>query len=226
MNMLYRIRNLFSSLLFRLKHSIFRGVVRSDFQSCQLCIIGDFSKFRGTLSVHNSMIRIGDNCAVAISASIGAENNKSKILVGNNVSFGPRTIVSSSESSIDIGSNTSFFSDCIISGNVIVGKNCLFANNVTVLSGTHQIYGTGTIRENDKKYVENFKSNQQSSIVIGDDCWLGSNSVILPGVTLGDGVVVGANEVVTKSFPEYSIIGGVPASIIGSRLTEKSVVKM
>ena len=57
-------------------------------------------------------------------------------------------------------------------------------------------------------------------ILISEDCWLGANSVVLPGVSLGKGTVVGANTVVTKSFPDYAILGGVPAQIIGSRLSK------
>ena len=54
-------------------------------------------------------------------------------------------------------------------------------------------------------------------VVVGDDCWLGSNAVILPGATLSKGTVVGANAVVTKDFPQYSIIAGMPAKVIGKR---------
>lgn len=54
-------------------------------------------------------------------------------------------------------------------------------------------------------------------VVVGDDCWLGSNSVILPGVTLAKGTVVGANAVVNKDFPQNSIVAGTPAQVIGTR---------
>ncbi|WP_371860829.1 DapH/DapD/GlmU-related protein [Terrabacter aerolatus] len=52
-------------------------------------------------------------------------------------------------------------------------------------------------------------------IIIGDDCWIGMNSVILPGVILGSRTTVGAGSVVTKSFPEGNcIVAGNPAKII------------
>ena len=58
-------------------------------------------------------------------------------------------------------------------------------------------------------------------IRIGKDCWLGANVVILPGVELGDNVVVGAGAVVTKSFPSNVILVGVPAQSL-EKLTNSS----
>lgn len=54
-------------------------------------------------------------------------------------------------------------------------------------------------------------------VVIGDFAWICSRAIILPGVTIGKGAVVAAGAVVTKDVPEYAIVGGVPAKIIGKR---------
>jgi len=148
---------------------------------------------------------------------VGAEKG-GKIVLGSYVSIGPRSIISTSGGVVEIGSRTSFFSDCIISGAVSIGENCLFAKNVTILTSTHQIHGPGTIRVNDAAAQADPSHQLYSPVVIGDDCWLGSNSVIMPGVKLATGTVVGANAVVTKDFPAYSIVGGVPAKLIGSRM--------
>jgi maltose O-acetyltransferase len=51
-------------------------------------------------------------------------------------------------------------------------------------------------------------------ITIGDNCWIGGNSVINPGVSLGNNVVVGSGSVVTKSFGDNVVIAGNPAKII------------
>jgi len=58
-------------------------------------------------------------------------------------------------------------------------------------------------------------------IRIGRRCWLGSNAIILPGVQLGDEVIVGAGSVVTRSFPAGSVIAGVPAKLIRSLGSEE-----
>jgi maltose O-acetyltransferase len=56
-------------------------------------------------------------------------------------------------------------------------------------------------------YVNSHKGN----ITLESDVWIGTGSVILPDVTVGEGAVVGANSVVTKSVPPYTVVGGVPA---------------
>ena len=62
--------------------------------------------------------------------------------------------------------------------------------------------------------------NNDLPVVIEDDVWCGANVTILKGVTIGHGSIVAAGAVVTKSFPPYSIIGGVPAKLIKKRLSD------
>lgn len=59
----------------------------------------------------------------------------------------------------------------------------------------------------------NFKS-----VTIGNDVWIGMNTLILPGVHIGNGVIIGAGAVVTKDIPDYVVVGGVPAKIIKNRI--------
>jgi acetyltransferase-like isoleucine patch superfamily enzyme len=82
-----------------------------------------------------------------------------------------------------------------------IGKNFLFAPGVKLISSNHDI--------NDKQKVQ-----KSLPIVIGDNVWLGANVVILPGIKLGNNVIVGAGSIVTKSFPDNVIIAGNPAVII------------
>src|SRR6185437_10278424 len=55
-------------------------------------------------------------------------------------------------------------------------------------------------------------------VTVGEDCWLGINAVVTPGVSIGRGCIVGANSVVTRDLPPYTIAAGAPARPIGARL--------
>jgi acetyltransferase-like isoleucine patch superfamily enzyme len=98
--------------------------------------------------------------------------------------------------------------NCYFSGinKIYIGDNTIFAPGVKVISANH----------NKEDYSKHIKDTDPVSI--GKNCWLGANSIILPGVQLGDNVIVGAGSVVTKSFPGNVIIAGNPAKIINQNL--------
>ena len=85
---------------------------------------------------------------------------------------------------------------------IYVGKGSYVAPNVGLITTNHD-------PEDPSKHLPG------KDIRIGENCWIGMNAVVLPGVVLGDHTVVAAGAVVTKSFPEgYTVIGGVPAKKI------------
>ncbi|MDD2495379.1 MAG: CatB-related O-acetyltransferase [Tissierellia bacterium] len=59
--------------------------------------------------------------------------------------------------------------------------------------------------------------------IIGNDVWIGSGAIVLRGTRIGDGAVIGANAVVTKDVPPYSIVVGIPAKIIKNRFSDKII---
>lgn len=62
---------------------------------------------------------------------------------------------------------------------------------------------------------QGFLPNQK--VTIGDDAWIGTRVIILPGVSVGKGAIIGAGAVVTKDVPEYAVVAGVPAKVIKYR---------
>lgn len=87
-------------------------------------------------------------------------------------------------------------------GRIVIGKGSYIAPNVGIITANHD--------------PENLDSHLPSGDVhIGEKCWVGMNAVILPGVILGNGTIVGAGSVVTKSFPDGScVIAGNPARML------------
>jgi len=90
---------------------------------------------------------------------------------------------------------------------VEIGRNVLIAGHVYVTDHDHELPEPGQAR--------GFRRVLRAApTVIEDDCWLGEGCKILKGVRLGQGCVVGANAVVTRSVPPYTAVGGVPARIL------------
>lgn len=70
---------------------------------------------------------------------------------------------------------------------------------------------------------EDEKELYRRTIIIGNDVWVASNTIILPGVTIGNGAIIAAGAVVTKDVPAYAIVGGVPAKVIKYRFNEEEI---
>lgn len=112
---------------------------------------------------------------------------------------------------LSIGKNTFININCFIqaSGGVVIGNDILIAPNVSIYSENH------VFRDIHRKI--NQQGYERKKVIIGNNVWVGANAIILPGVNIGDGSVIAAGSVVTKSFPRNSIVGGVPAKIIKKR---------
>lgn len=95
---------------------------------------------------------------------------------------------------------------------VEIGDNCLFASNILVTDNSHGMYSGNLVSSPEE--IPDKRTIDIKGVKIGDNCWIGENVVILPGIILGNGCVVGAGTIVTKSFPDNSIIAGNPAKVI------------
>jgi maltose O-acetyltransferase len=71
-----------------------------------------------------------------------------------------------------------------------------------------------SIIDDDRHQAEPGSSQYKGPTVVGNNVWLGRNAAVLPGVTIGDGAVIGANSVVTKSIPANSFAAGAPAQVL------------
>lgn len=134
-------------------------------------------------------IRIGNNVKILNGARIEAINSpefKSEIIIDDG------TIIQQ-----DVH---------ITGGKIYIGHNCTIAPRVAICAINHR-YGEINmhILQQENEYFET---------KIGDNCFIGINSCIMPGVEVGQNVIIGANSLVNKSIPPYSVVVGNPAKVI------------
>lgn len=114
---------------------------------------------------------------------------------------------------IYLGSNVRITMDCCIwpekNSKILIGDNVLIGPGVKMFTGNHGISDNGI--------PITFQERTEADIMIGNDVWIGANSVITSGVKVNDGAVIAAGSVVTKEVPPKAIVGGVPAKLIKLR---------
>ena len=100
--------------------------------------------------------------------------------------------------------------NCIIYPKVELGSYSMLANNVSIIGKDHRYDVAG------RPMI--FSGREPlASTSIGKDCWIGAHSIIMTGVTIGDGAIVAAGSVVTRDVDPFTIVGGVPAKKIKDR---------
>lgn len=109
-------------------------------------------------------------------------------------------------SHIEVGKNFFANYNCMIIdvAKVKIGDNCQMAPNVAIYTAGHPLHPVS----------RNSAYEYGIEVSIGDNCWIGGNTVIVPGVHIGDNVVIGAGSVVTKDIPDWSVAVGNPARVI------------
>jgi acetyltransferase-like isoleucine patch superfamily enzyme len=116
-------------------------------------------------------------------------------------------------SSLEIGDGTYIgeYNNIRAGGGVIlIGKNCLISQHISIIASNHSIWRDDHIKNQ-------LWSTKNNLVEIGSDVWIGCNSVILPGSIIRDGAVVGAGSVVNSEIPEFAIVKGNPAVVVGYR---------
>ncbi len=114
-----------------------------------------------------------------------------------------------------IGDGTSIQDGCRINGDVTIGRGCIFAPNIFISTGNHTFDALPYLPI---RAQERVAPSRELPIRVLDDCWIGINVVLMPGVTIGRGCVVGSNSVVTADLEPYTVAAGVPARAIRKRL--------
>lgn len=172
-------------------------------------------RFKNGLDFNNDLILLGKPI---IDIRDGA-----RIVIGKNVTLNSRNLGYhinmhspvklfaniNNDAIIKIGNNTRINGVCIHAKKRIeIGKNCLIAANVQIFDcNAHQLMMDNPDLRKDSKATP-------KTVIIGDNVWICANSIILPGVNIGEGSVVAAGSVVTKDVPAHSVVAGNPAQTV------------
>ncbi len=111
---------------------------------------------------------------------------------------------------VSIGKGATFLAT---ESRIILGNKVMLGPNVTIIGGNHNTSVVG-------KYMYDVlekRPGDDEDVIIEEDVWIGSNAVILKGVTIKRGAIVAAGALVNRNVPPYSIVAGVPARVIGLR---------
>lgn len=130
--------------------------------------------------------------------------------IGNNVIYYPGVFIMPPKN-ITIGDNVDLAKDVLIttSGGVEIGERTLIGYSTKILTSNHNI---------PKGKQKIFSAGHtHKKVIIEKDVWIGSNCIILPGITVGEGSIIAAGSVVTKDVDSFSIYAGVPAKKIKER---------
>ena len=148
-----------------------------------------------------SKIRVGQKAIRGWCASKIMES------VGENINIERKAIFSRR---CKIGSNSGIGVNCVINGKCSIGDDVMMGPNCIIYTKNHCIS-----RIDIPMNIQG--ETEEQSVNIGNDVWIGSNTIILPGVTIGSHSVIGTGSIVTKDVPEYVVVAGNPAKIIRER---------
>lgn len=111
-----------------------------------------------------------------------------------------------------------------------IGKFCSIAGETKIGMGTHTLdkISTSSIFTESKNgtkhsWVKESAVNPFKRVVVGNDVWIGVRTMVMGGVTIGDGAVIGAGSIVTKDIPPYAVVAGVPAKLIRYRFPHEQI---
>ncbi len=153
-------------------------------------------------------IHIGKKNYFFPQSKIITESRKKKTIeIGSYNFFSPNSCLFDHGGRISIRDHNFFGPNCQIQGRggVTIGSKCMFAANTFISSSDHDI--------EDPTSDNYLKKEIPSPVIIDDFVWIGANTVITSGVTIGSHSIIGAGSVVTKNIPPYSIAYGSPAAV-------------
>lgn len=156
------------------------------------CYTNKIGNMKITIYGNNHYLEIGKD-VIYKKGTIWFEDNNNKIIIGE-------------KSTIEDAHLAAAENDTIIT----IGENCMLSSDIYITTtDSHSILNieTGT------------RTNKASNVTIGKHVWIGRNVTINKGTVLGDNTIVSGNSVCTKTYPENTIVAGIPAKVIREKVT-------
>jgi lipopolysaccharide O-acetyltransferase len=168
---------------------------RTGFDTSCFQVFGTNSHISAPLSIfHPECVEIGNDTNIMQGARLDCWPSYEGVKLKPRLVIGDRT---------QLGLNFT----AICSDDLCIGDDVLIAGGVIITTQNH-----GMDPESEKSYQR--QPPISAPVRIGNGCWIGERAVILPGVTIGEKAIIGANSVVTKDIPGYSIAVGMPAKVV------------
>lgn len=111
---------------------------------------------------------------------------------------------------VSIGNNSNISRYSLLVGDISIGDNVMMGPRISMFTSNHEFGDTSLPMIEQGQGVE-------KPITVGDDVWIGTQVIVLPGVKIGSHSIIGAGSVVTKDVPEWCVVAGNPARIIKKR---------
>jgi len=206
------------AVLWRVATNLLRGLCLRPFLRSSS---GALFVARGARVLNAWRLSVGHNVKIEEGAEVQCLARRG-VTLGDGVTIGRQASIRPSSyyghepgEGLSVGDGTAIgaFSWIGASGFVEIGRDVLFGPRVVILPENHVFADT----------AETIKSQGvvRSGVVIEDDCWIGANATILAGVRIGRGSIVAAGAVVRADVPAMSVVGGVPARLLKSRVARK-----
>lgn len=171
-----------------------KSLIKIRFKKSQQNRVIIDENFQGHLTLNfsgnNNHVYIGKNVSLDHS-SINITQNNSRLIIEDNVTIGRENKIS--------------LNDVAASPMIKIGRDCMLSSNVSLRTfDSHPLYDLN----------DQLLNSGKGDLVLQPHCWIGQDTKILKGVTIGKGSVIGTGSIVTKSLPSHTIAAGIPAKII------------
>ena len=161
------------------------------------------------------------NISLGQDVEIDPSSSVNNVIIGDQVKIAKRcSVYGSPDCILEIGRGSYIGMNSVLNGfaaKLIIGSNVSIAQNVNIMVDSGP---------NASPAMQRVFPIEKGPVTIGNNCWIGASAIIMPNVNLGEFCIVAANSYVNKSFPAFSIIGGIPARLIRTFTEEEKTIML